>query len=151
MHQKEKLRVSVLRPIAVAFAAASLGSCSLETFEILPCSSRGNVAFSIQPIEGWFSDYQPRPAEVQVSATEDGPGSGYPGVWRSEWRAETDYGHLGPRPPQQLIIYGRELKGWRIVKAPEPLRPGLSYRVSMEDGGHYGSADFIAGGRLPTC
>jgi hypothetical protein len=129
----------------------SLNSCTLEGFDIVPCSLGDALAFRIKPIRGWFSDYQLRPNSILV-LTRAGPQSKYPGVWGTDLKyySNRDNG-FDRRPARTVIAYGERIIGWDVDQAPQPLQKGRKYGVSMQDGGHSGWADFVVGESLPAC
>ena len=129
----------------------TLSGCTLESFEVEPCSSNGTVGFRIHKIDGWFRDYQPRPHRVLVR-TRSGPGSAYPGVWSTDLKYYSDRDNgFDTRRARTHILYGQPIAGWDIDKAPQRLVHGAIYGVVIDDGGHGGWATFVAGTRLPRC
>jgi hypothetical protein len=50
-------RIAVLASLVTL---AALNGCTPEGFDVAVCSLNGKLAFRIEKIRGWFSDYQPR-------------------------------------------------------------------------------------------
>ena len=129
----------------------TLSGCSLEPFEIQPCELGGSLGFRIEEIDGWFSDYQPRPVSVLIRA-DDNLSYREPPLW------ETHLKYFGPgdrifesRPARKLITYGQRFPGWTLDQAPRALMSGQKYWVHISDGGHDGDATFEVGKTLPAC
>ena len=59
--------------VASVVVLTMLTGCSLEDFQVTPCSANGRLAFRIHEISGWLRDYQPRPGLIIVGAWERGP------------------------------------------------------------------------------
>ena len=142
-------RISAL---VLLLAAGTLNSCTPAGFEVAACSLNGKLAFRIEKIDGWFSDYQPRPSSVIVLAEGYGPGSTWPGVWAAELKY---YGELHSnyetRPARKLIAYGQDLPGWQVGQVAKPLQSGMAYWFSATDSGRHGAARFVAGAPLKRC
>jgi hypothetical protein len=130
---------NILARLSVSILVATLAGCSLKDFEVTPCSANGRLAFRIHEISGWLRDYQPRPRMIIVH----GYGAGR--VWSV--RENT----LEERPARKVILYGQLFPGWAVEERPHKLRPGEKYHVYITDGGHSGSADFVAAEPLPDC
>lgn len=146
---------AAVRRIAVFALLASFGvlnSCTPEGFDVEPCSLKGKPAFRIAKIDGWFSDYQPRPNRVIVLAEGYGPGSSWPGVWAAELKYYGERnGSYETRPARKLIAYGQVLPGWQLGQRPKPLHPGTAYWFSAGDSGRSGAARFVAGTQFEPC
>jgi len=119
---------------------ALLAGCSLEGFEVTPCSAKGRPAFRIHAIPGWFRDYQPRPGLIVIQAWD---GSG------AAWSVREN--SLDERPARKVVLYGQHLAGWVVEEAPHALRPGMKYHLYMTDGGHAAQTDFVADEPVPDC
>jgi hypothetical protein len=145
------MKIAALTILPAMAAATILGGCSPEGFDVEPCVSASTIGFRIKDIDGWFRNYKPRPSKVLVKRAE-GPGSAYPGVWSTmlEYRSDRDTGYDN-RPSRALILYGQKMHGWSIDKAPETLRMGERYEVTIGDGGRMGWTRFVVGAALPTC
>lgn len=132
-------------------AVAPLCACTLEHFEVEPCKAGRATGFRINPIDGWFRNYQPRPDRVLVQTDDDRHYKD-----RRVWETELIYSGPGDktfetRPSRTLITYGEKFGGWKIEQPPKPLSEGVSYRVWIDDSGHSGTAVFEAGEPLPAC
>ncbi len=130
--------------------ALLLGGCTLESFDVKPCSLNGQLAFRIHEIDGLFSDYQPRPMAVVVHEA-DGPHR-FPGIWSAEYKyyGDRDNG-FDRRPARKLIVYGQKLAGWDVSQPALPLQQGVKYDIFVGDGGHSGYSEFTYGARLVAC
>ena len=124
----------------------ALPGCSLEDFEITTCSSNGRLAFRIHEIDGPLWDYQPRPSLVLVRVA--GTGGTQPGAM---WDASVKFKSSDERKSRKLMLYGQHLPEWEVEVPPQQLRAGTEYTVYMNDGGHSGHTQFVAGDPLPTC
>ena len=134
---------SALLPL---LAAASLSSCTLESFEVGACQLGDTIGFKIVPIDGWLRDYQPRPDELYVRVADS----------RSYeeavvWATGLSYDDFDKRTPRKIIAYGQQIPGWEVQQPPKPLSEGVRYSLSISDGGHHGWAEFEAGKPLPAC
>ena len=141
------------RASALLFLAIlPLGGCSLESFKVTMCQAGETVGFAIAPIEGVFSDYQPRPSELWIRSNNDRD-------YREAvvWAARLPYPISGDnsahdtRPSRKLIVYGESLPRWNVNHGPKPLVEGQAYSAHLSDGGHKGSAVFELGKPLPAC
>ena len=139
-------------------ALALLSGCTLESFDVTPCLSNDKLAFRIYKINGWFSDYEPRPTNVLVLEEYQGKDFAnaptpfrWPGMWSAELRYYGDGRASDRRFPRRLIIYGQRLAGWATEQRAKPLVRGKSYRVMIGDGGHHGESKFTAGAPLTAC
>lgn len=132
-------------------AILPLGGCTLESFEVTPCQSGETVGFAIAPIQGLFSDYQPRPSEVWIRSDDDR-------AWDEAvvWAARLPYTSTGDneahdtRPSRKLIIYGQQFPRWIVDHGPKPLVEGQTYMAHFTDGGHNGWAQVEMGKPLPA-
>jgi hypothetical protein len=144
-----------MRRVAALFLLATLGAltgCTPEGFDVAPCSLNGKLAFRIEKIEGWFSDYQPRPDSVTVLAEGYGPGSNWPGVWAAELKYYGERnGNFEKRPSRKVIAYGQALPGWQVAQSPKPLQSGTAYWFGAHDGGRSGAVRFVAGTHFKPC
>ena len=130
---------NVLVRLSVSILGATLAGCSLEDFEVTPCSANGRLAFRIHEISGRLRDYQPRPGMIIVQGYGAGP------VWSVRSNS------LEERPARKVILYGQLFPGWEVEERPQKLRPGIKYHVYITDGGHSGNADFVVDEPLPGC
>jgi hypothetical protein len=137
--------------LTLCASAFLLSGCTLESFEVEPCLLNGRVAFRIHEIDGWLSDYQPRPMSVLVLESS-GPRSKFPGVWSAEFKYYSDRDNgFDSRPARKLMVYGQRLPGWDVSQTAEPLRHAERYEIVIRDSGHNGYADFSLREPLPTC
>ncbi len=141
------------RPSALLLLAIPpLGGCTLESFDVTACQAGETFGFAIAPIEGVFSDYQPRPSEIWIRSND---GSDYREavVWaaRLPYTVNGDNSAYDTRPSRQLIVYGEQLPRWNVNHGPKPLADGQAYSAHFSDGGHNGSAEFEMGKPLPAC
>ena len=142
-------RIAALGSLA---ALGALNGCTPEGFDVAACSLNGKLAFHIEKIDGWFSDYRPRPSEVIVLAEGYGPGSTWPGVWAAELKYYGErHSNYEARPARKLIAYGQILPGWQVGQRAKPLHPGMAYWFSATDNGRRGAARFVAGTHLKPC
>jgi hypothetical protein len=142
------------RGLLACIALPLFSACSPEGFEVTPCLLNGQLAFRVHRIEGWFTDYQPRPTRVLVLEHYDGDDfqkAAAPYRWPGLWSAELNHDAFENRPSRQLIVYGQRLPGWEVSQSARPLVRGRSYSLSISDGGRDGYADFTAGVPLPAC
>jgi len=131
---------NLLARLSASILVATLAGCSLEGFEITPCTANGRLAFRIHEIGGWLWDYQPRPGLIVVQAWEPA---------HAAWSVRKN--SLEERPPRKVILYGQLFPEWEVEQRPHELRSGTKYHIYITDGGHSGSADFVAGEPLPKC
>jgi hypothetical protein len=146
------------RTLLACVALALTSGCSPEGFDVTPCSLDGELAFRVHPIDGWLTDYRPRPSAVLVSERYDGndfekaaAAQKWPGLWAAELKDVGEQGAFQTRPFQNLIVHGQRLPLWEIAQAAKPLTRGKHYVASIKDGGRDGYASFVAGGLLPAC
>lgn len=131
---------------------AALNGCTPEGFDVAPCSLNGKLAFHFEKIDGWLSDYQPRPDRVIVLAEGYGPGSTWPGVWAAELKYYGERNsNLKKRPARKVIAYGQVLPGWQVGQRAKPLQTGTAYWFSARDSGRSGAVRFVAGAPLKPC
>jgi hypothetical protein len=128
-----------------------LSACTLQGFELQPCEVGDMIGFRIAPIEGWFSDYDPKPDEVMVRSNDN---RSYEDA--KVWATRLNYS--GPndskyeaRPVRRFIVYGQKFDGWELMQGSKSLSVGQSYMVVISDGGHHGRGIFEVGKRLPAC
>jgi hypothetical protein len=141
-----------IRPFVLLFLGIlPLGGCTLEGFDVTPCQAGETVGFAIAPIEGVFSDYQPRPSELWIRASNDRDYREAV-VWaaRLPYTINGDNSAYDTRPSRKLIIYGEQLPRWNINHS-KPLAEGQTYSAHFSDGGHNGWAEFKYGKPLPAC
>lgn len=141
-------RVSALALLAIA----PLGGCTLEGFDVTPCQAGETVGFAIAPIEGLFSDYQPRPSDIWIRSNDDRDWDKAV-VWaaRLPYRSTGDNEAHDTRPSRKVIVYGEQLPRWNVEHGPKPLVEGQTYSAHFTDGGHNGWAEFEYGKPLPAC
>ncbi|MBU7581065.1 MAG: hypothetical protein KAF27_11470, partial [Porphyrobacter sp.] len=109
----------------IAFAILPLGGCSLEGFDVTPCQSGETVGFAIAPIEGVFSDYQPRPSDIWMRPQGD-PKWDDAATWAAVLPMNgPDDETYHSRPSHKLITYGQPLAGWTVEHPPKPLEKGV--------------------------
>jgi hypothetical protein len=126
--------------------------CKPEGFDVAACSLSGKLAFQIHKIDGWFSDYQPRPSSVIVLAEGEGPDSKWPGKWAAELKYHSDReSEYDRRPPRILIVYGQQLPGWEVAQQAKLLEPSTAYWFSVQDNGRDGSVRFMPKTPLKSC
>ena len=133
------------------FALMPLSACTLESFKVEPCKVGDIIGFRIAPIEGWFSDYEPRPTDVMVRSNDD---RNYQDakVWATRLNCcGPDDSKYKARPVRRFIVYGQKFAGWELEQAPKSLAVGQSYRFVISDGGHHGDGIFEIGKQLPAC
>ena len=133
-------------PLLSLLLAASLSSCTLESFQVEACQLGDSLGFKVVPIEGWLRDYQPRPNDLSVRTADN----------RSYeeavvWATSLSYDDFDKRTPRKIIPYGQQIAGWEVQQYPKPLREGVRYSLSVSDGGHNGWAEFEVGKQLPAC
>jgi len=138
--------------LLLLLAILPLGSCSLESFNVTACQAGEAVGFAIAPIEGVFSDYQPRPSDIWIRSNDAR-------AWDKAvvWAARLPYTSTGDnsaheeRPSRKLIVYGEQMPRWNVEHGPKPLVQGQTYSAYFSDGGHNGWAEFEMGKPLPVC
>ena len=126
--------------------AASLTSCTLESFEVEACQLDEDIGFKIAPIDGWLRDYQPRPHELHVRIADSRP---YEEA--VVWATSLSHVNFDSRIPRKIIPYGQQIAGWEVQRPPKPLSEGVRYSIWMSDGGHNGGVEFKVGKQLPVC
>ena len=132
-------------------AILPLGGCTLESFEVTPCQAGETVGFAIAPIEGLFSDYQPRPSDISLRG-DDERGWDEAAMWSAHMPMKgPEDANYRNRPSHRVIKYGQPLAGWETERPAKPLEQGQTYRVHISDGGHNGRAEFEMGKPLPAC
>lgn len=135
----------------VLLAFLPLGGCTLESFDLFPCQAGETVGFAIAPIDGMFSDYQPRPYRIWIRPRDE-PNFDNPPTWASDLVYDSlEDDRLKDRPALTLIRYGERMAGWDDKHAPQALVAGVSYSVHISDGGQHGWAEFEMGKPLPAC
>jgi hypothetical protein len=138
--------------IGLLVTLAALTGCTPEGFDVTACSLNGKLAFRIEKIDGWFSDYEPRPDSVIVLAEGYGPGSTWPGVWSAELKYHgARHDAHDSRPVRKLIVYGQRLPEWEVGQRAKPLELGKGYWFNARDGGRSGAVRFVAGAHFGTC
>ena len=135
----------------ILFTIAPLYACAPPSFEVVPCDVGGKMGFRIAPIEGWFSDYEPRPTSISVRTTDR---QSY--ERDTVWETELPYNGLEndgfpARPVREFIVYGQKMSGWEIQQTPKSLTNGQMYLVIVSDGSHSGSAEFKIDKPLSAC
>jgi hypothetical protein len=137
--------------LLICASLATLAACTPEGFDVEPCSLNGRLAFRIHQIDGWLSDYQPRPMAVLVMES-NGPESRFPGVWSAEFKFYSDRDNgFDRRPARTVMLYGKRLPGWDVSQSARPLRHGVEYEIVIRDSGRSGYAAFTFGEPLSVC
>lgn len=132
-------------------AIVPLSACSLRPFDVEPCEVGEIIGFRIAPIEGLFSEYEPRPTSIMVRINDDRDDNEAQ-VWSVDLNySSTDDSKYKTRPVRRFIVYGQKFAGWELEQSPKSLSKRQSYRIDISDNGHYGTALFEAGKPLPAC
>ena len=133
-------------------AILQLTACAPPDFGVKPCELGDRIGFKIIPLDGWFRDYVPRPHSISVWAVSK---QSYEEVLM--WEAEMSYNDIydreydDARPRRQLIVYGQNIAGWKLLFPPIKLSLRQTYKVRIEDGFYSGQADFELGKPMPVC
>lgn len=126
--------------------SALLSSCT-GIVGVHACMSERKLAFLIDDVPAWFSREAAVPTDVSVYGNPSNAD-----IW---WITALPSDLIKPirsELPRRKIIYGTELLGWQVNKAPASLVLGRDYTVEIAtSGGRNGKDSFKFGPSLPPC